>query len=85
MSDAADTSTVREIVRFQLALLDLYESALDSAHWDEARVTSELARIMKQAYEDIREVAQKERCSLREAAFVLGVGRVAQATNLRGV
>lgn len=54
-------------------------------YWDEARVTSELARIMKQAYEDIREVAQKERCSLREAAFVLGVGRVAQATNLRGV
>ena len=46
MSDAADTSTVREIVRFQLALLDLYESALDSAQWDEARVNETLKTFM---------------------------------------
>jgi hypothetical protein len=46
MTDAAHTSTVHEIVRFQIALLDLYESALDSAQWDEARVNETLKTFM---------------------------------------
>jgi hypothetical protein len=46
VADSADTSTVREIVHFQLSLLDLYESALDSAQWDEARVNETLKTFM---------------------------------------
>ena len=58
---------------------------LQHYYWDEHRVTDELARIMKRAFVDMRQIATKERCSLREAAFILGVSRVARATTLRGV
>jgi hypothetical protein len=46
MTDPSERSTVRDIVQFQLTLLDLYESALEHSDWDEARVNTTLKAFM---------------------------------------
>ncbi|NUP13416.1 MAG: glutamate dehydrogenase [Polyangiaceae bacterium] len=53
--------------------------------WEEDRVNTELRRVMRKAYADLRAVQRKHACSFRTAAFVLAIERVAQATELRGV
>ncbi len=53
--------------------------------WDEERVHAELRKKMRAAYADLRAVRDKHGCDFRTAAFVLAVGRVAQATRLRGL
>ena len=52
--------------------------------WEEERVNQELANIMKSATRGVMEVAEREKLSPREAAFVIGVGRVAHTIKLRG-
>jgi glutamate dehydrogenase (NAD(P)+) len=52
--------------------------------WDEDRVNVELRKKMRAAYADLRATRDRYHCDLRTAAFVLAVGRVAQATLLRG-
>lgn len=52
--------------------------------WDQARVNAELAKIMKAAYRAVKAKADEERLSLRRAAYVLAVERVARAIRLRG-
>ena len=54
-------------------------------YWEEERVNNELERVMKKAFKSIHEVATKHSCDLRTAAFVLGIGRVWEATRLRGL
>jgi len=39
---------------------------------------------MKGAFHDVYEVAQKYRVHMRTAAYILAVGRVAEATLMRG-
>jgi len=53
--------------------------------WDEDRVNAELRKRMRAAYADLRAVRDQHKCDLRTAAFVLAVGRVAKATELRGL
>ncbi|HJR18153.1 MAG TPA: Glu/Leu/Phe/Val dehydrogenase dimerization domain-containing protein [Actinomycetota bacterium] len=51
--------------------------------WDEDEVNTQLAKVMAKAYADV--AARAAECSsLREAAFVVGVSRVARAARLRG-
>ena len=52
--------------------------------WEEQRVNQELETTMKRATREIIENARENNLSLRESAFVIGVGRVAQAIQLRG-
>ena len=52
--------------------------------WSEERVNDELRRVLTRAYRDVREVADERGCSLREAAFVIAVRRVGEASALRG-
>ncbi len=54
-------------------------------YWDEDRVNRELRRVMARGFADLRATANKHRCSLRTAAFVLGLSRVHTATKLRGL
>ncbi|HHH29770.1 MAG TPA: glutamate dehydrogenase, partial [Polyangiaceae bacterium] len=54
-------------------------------YWEESRVNNELRRIMKNAFEALHGEATSRNISLRMAAYVVGVGRVAKATALRGV
>jgi glutamate dehydrogenase (NAD(P)+) len=53
--------------------------------WDEARVNSELKLVMANAWQGIASYAKQYRCSFRGAAFSVALGRVASATQLRGV
>jgi glutamate dehydrogenase (NAD(P)+) len=53
--------------------------------WDEAQVARELERFMKRAFHDAHELSRREKVDLRTAAWVLAVGRVAEATRLRGL
>ncbi|MEX0786646.1 MAG: Glu/Leu/Phe/Val dehydrogenase dimerization domain-containing protein [Dehalococcoidia bacterium] len=52
--------------------------------WEADRVNAELAKIMKNAYREVREVEQAERLTMRNAAYKISVERVAQAIRLRG-
>jgi glutamate dehydrogenase (NAD(P)+) len=53
--------------------------------WDESRVNDELKTVMKRAWEGVSTHAKNYRCSFRSAAFAVALGRVAAATQLRGV
>lgn len=53
--------------------------------WDEARVNQELRSVMRSAWHDLIAEAKRYQCSYRDAAFALGVSRVASATRLRGM
>jgi len=52
--------------------------------WEESRVNDELNKIMTQAYRAVREKVEREGITYREAAFAIGVERVAYASRLRG-
>jgi glutamate dehydrogenase (NAD(P)+) len=53
--------------------------------WDEAQVNRELEAYMKRAFHEAHQAAQQHKCDLRTGAHVVAVGRVAQATRLRGL
>jgi glutamate dehydrogenase (NAD(P)+) len=53
--------------------------------WDEAHVNRELERFMKSAFHEAHQAAQQHKCDLRTGAHVVAVGRVAEATRLRGL
>lgn len=52
--------------------------------WTEERVNNELHEMMVRAYRSLVSKARSSNTTLREAAFDIGVGRVARATTLRG-
>jgi len=53
--------------------------------WEEERVRSELERIMRRAFANLMETANKHRLELRTAAFVVAIERVWRASYLRGI
>jgi glutamate dehydrogenase (NAD(P)+) len=53
--------------------------------WSEEEVTERLQRIMTRAFAETLAIAREKKVHLRTAAYVLGVGRVAKATELRGI
>ena len=57
---------------------------LQEFHWEEARVNEELAKIMVRAYREVHEKSAAKGINYRQAAFQLGVERVARAVELRG-
>ena len=57
---------------------------LQQHKWGLEQVNSELKQIMTRAYRSVQEVAVRDGISHREAAFVIGVGRVAHVAKLRG-
>ena len=56
-----------------------------SYFWDEEEVDRRLERSMVRAYRDVAAAAKRGRMSLRDAAYVVAVGRVADATRVRGI
>jgi glutamate dehydrogenase (NAD(P)+) len=58
---------------------------LQGFFWSEEEVFVHLKRIMDKAFEDTWNTSQKEKCDLRTGAYILAVGRVAEATRLRGI
>jgi glutamate dehydrogenase (NAD(P)+) len=53
--------------------------------WSEEQVNSSLERHMVDAHRSIVKLQQEFKCSMRTAAFALGVRRVKNATDLRGL
>ena len=53
--------------------------------WSVNRVRQELDRVMAESFEKVWEKAQQDKCSLRMAAYMLGIGRVGRATILGGI
>ena len=58
---------------------------LSYVFWDEERVNRELEHLMVQAYQQVSQKSKQQEISLRGAAYMLGVGRVAQALSDRGL
>jgi len=53
-------------------------------HWEEDRVNEELRKTMVRAYHQVRDRVVSEGLTYRQAAFDIGVERVARAIELRG-
>jgi glutamate dehydrogenase (NAD(P)+) len=53
--------------------------------WMESKVNEELEGSMTRAFGGIRRIMDEHGCSMRTAAFALGVARVKEATDLRGL
>lgn len=58
---------------------------LEMLHWSEEDVNQRLKEIMVRSFHEVKEIAAKERVDMRTAAYILAVGRVAEATLVRGV
>lgn len=54
-------------------------------YWEEERVSAELSRVMKRSFDELWSTSKSRGIPMRMAAYVLGLGRVNQATSLRGV
>jgi glutamate dehydrogenase (NAD(P)+) len=52
--------------------------------WEEERVNGQLERILTQAYQAVRALAQEKSITMRRAALRIAVTRVAEAIRLRG-
>ena len=58
---------------------------LYSFFWDENEVNRHLERKMTQAFKEVHSVAERYSVHMRTAAYILAVGRVAEATRVRGI
>jgi glutamate dehydrogenase/leucine dehydrogenase len=58
---------------------------LQGFFWEENEVNTRLERVIKKAFYDVFETSKKYRVHMRTAAYILAVGRVADATLLRGL
>ena len=58
---------------------------LQNFFWEEGEVNKKLEIIMKRAFREVHETSQKYRVNMRVAAYILAVGRVAEATLVRGL
>ncbi len=58
---------------------------LQAFFWEEHEVNERLQRIITRAYRDVASLAREQKATLREAAMRLGVSRVVEATQMRGI
>jgi glutamate dehydrogenase (NAD(P)+) len=58
---------------------------LQSFFWSEAEVNAKLESVLRRAFQDVHESARKHRVHMRTGAYALAVGRVADATVVRGL
>jgi glutamate dehydrogenase (NAD(P)+) len=53
--------------------------------WEEDEVNERLHRVLTRAFRDVAAMADERKVRLRDAAMMLGVNRVVEATRLRGI
>lgn len=58
---------------------------LQSFFWSETEVNAKLESVLRRAFQDVHESARKHRVHMRTGAYALAVGRVADATVVRGL
>ena len=57
---------------------------LNRLFWSEDEVNARLEKIMVQAFENVYKIHQERNINMRQAAYVLAMGRVVEAIRLRG-
>ncbi len=58
---------------------------LQGVFWDELEVNARLQKVMQRAFSDVQDAMRKYHTHPRAAAYILAVGRVADATVVRGI
>ncbi len=58
---------------------------IQSITWDEDAINKYLTRTMDTAFEEVWETAKSKETSMRMAAYMVAIGRIVSARNLRGV
>jgi glutamate dehydrogenase (NAD(P)+) len=58
---------------------------LQGFFWSEAEVNAKLESVMRRAFHEVHDTMRKHRTHMRTGAYVLAVGRVADATLVRGL
>jgi glutamate dehydrogenase (NAD(P)+) len=58
---------------------------LQGFFWAEGEVNTKLETVMRRAFHEVHETMRKHRTHMRTGAYVLAVGRVAEATLVRGL
>jgi glutamate dehydrogenase (NAD(P)+) len=58
---------------------------LQSFFWTEEEVNQRLQHVMEDAFHEVLEISQREKVDMREAAYMLAIGRVANAMMIRGI
>jgi len=54
-------------------------------YWSEKEINQRLERVMVESFNEVARVAERYRVSMRIAAYILGVDRVAEAVRTRGI
>lgn len=64
-----------------------FEWVQDEQHlfWDEGQIYGMLEKIMKRAFDEVLNIHLRNKVSMRIAAYMLGISRVAEAVKLRGL
>ena len=58
---------------------------LQNLFWREATINARLKEVMVKSFNDVLEMAKKNRVDMRTAAYMVAVARVAEATLTRGI
>ena len=58
---------------------------LQSFFWEEREVDQRLERVIKRSFQEVAAVQDRDGGTLRDAAYTLAVGRVVEATQVRGI
>jgi glutamate dehydrogenase (NAD(P)+) len=58
---------------------------LQSFFWEESEVNQKLEKIIKRSFHEVTAIQDRDGMSMREAAYVLAVNRVVEATTVRGI
>jgi glutamate dehydrogenase (NAD(P)+) len=58
---------------------------LQQFSWEEEQVNRELRKIMTRSYQQVASIASEKKVTLRVAAYILAIDKVARATRLRGI
>jgi glutamate dehydrogenase (NAD(P)+) len=58
---------------------------LQALFWEESEVNQRLHQLMVRSFQEVLACAEREKVRLREAAYMLGVSRVAEAVRVRGI
>jgi len=53
--------------------------------WSEDEISERLTRILKRSFAEVLNISQRDKVDMRTAALMLGIGRVVEATKLRGI
>jgi len=59
--------------------------SLQAFFWEEGQVNQHLEKIMSRAFQEVLATSKKHEVHMRTAAYILAVGRVADATRIRGI